>query len=405
MVPLPIANVLHHKLRSALGALGVAIGVCMLVTLSGLSRGSLDEVADRWEAVNADLIVYPAHWLDNITSIDGGGLGEADAAEVSRVTVGPDARPAVQRVIPVFLGRSSIGGQEHTVVGVVPSDLPSLLGRGKILSGGRCFDPDGTFATWLKAKLEAPGEGVLDIPAEELARRGGLEMVIDTRLADKAKLKVGSEAYAAGHHFTVVGIVPAGALVRAFIPRATACHLFDGRPERYTLLFVKLREGVPPGAVLNRIRATKRLNAITTGEYRGMLESRFGIMYVYVDAVNAVTLVVAFLFILVTLYTMVIQRTREIAILRSMGAARLYILREVLAESLILTFLGAAAGVGLSFAAAGIIQAAEPLLTVAITWGWIVTAAVVALVGGTAAAVYPGWCAIRVDVVEALNFE
>jgi len=126
---------------------------------------------------------------------------------------------------------------------------------------------------------------------------------------------------------------------------------------------------------------------------------------VYVDAVNAVTLVVAFLFILVTLYTMVIQRTREIAILRSMGAARRYILREVLAESLILTFLGAAAGVGLSFAAAGIIQAAKPLLTVAITWEWIATAAVVALVGGTAAAVYPGWCAIRVDVVEAMNLE
>jgi len=126
---------------------------------------------------------------------------------------------------------------------------------------------------------------------------------------------------------------------------------------------------------------------------------------VYVDAVNAVTLVVAFLFILVTLYTMVIQRTREIAILRSMGAARLYILREVLAESLILTFLGAAAGVGLSLAAAAIIQAALPLLTVTITWEWIATAAVVALVGGTAAAMYPGWCAIRVDVVEALNFE
>ena len=405
MVPLPIANVLHHKLRSALGALGVAIGVCMLVTLSGLARGSLNEVADRWEAVNADLIVYPARWLDNITTIDGGGLSQADAAEVGRITVGGNPSPAIERVVPVFLSRASIGGQEHNVVGVEPADLPSLLGRGQILPGGRCFDADGAFAKWLKAELEAPGDGVLDISPEELARRGGLEMVIDTRLAAKAKLEVGSGVNAAGHDYTVGGIVPAGALARAFIPRATAWYLFDGRPERYTMLFAKLREDVPPGAVLNRIRATKRLNAVTTGEYRSMLESRFGIMYVYVDAVNAVTLVVAFLFILVTLYTMVIQRTREIAILRSMGAARLYILREVLAESLILTFLGAAAGVGLSLAAAAIIQAALPLLTVTITWEWIATAAVVALVGGTAAAMYPGWCAIRVDVVEALNFE
>ena len=74
MVPLPIANIMHHKLPSALSALGVAIGVCMLITLSGLARGSLGEVADRWEGVDADIIVYPAQWSDNITTISGGGL-------------------------------------------------------------------------------------------------------------------------------------------------------------------------------------------------------------------------------------------------------------------------------------------------------------------------------------------
>lgn len=62
MAWLPLANILHHKLRSVLSALGIGIGICMLVTLSGLSRGTLSEVADRWDAVDAQLIVYPLGW-------------------------------------------------------------------------------------------------------------------------------------------------------------------------------------------------------------------------------------------------------------------------------------------------------------------------------------------------------
>ena len=50
MAYLPLANIMHHKLRSALSALGIGIGICMLVTLSGLARGSVYEIAERWEA-------------------------------------------------------------------------------------------------------------------------------------------------------------------------------------------------------------------------------------------------------------------------------------------------------------------------------------------------------------------
>ena len=71
---LPLANILHHTLRSTLSALGIGIGICMLVTLSGLARGTLYEVADRWEQVRADLIAYPDIWGDNLTTLSGVGL-------------------------------------------------------------------------------------------------------------------------------------------------------------------------------------------------------------------------------------------------------------------------------------------------------------------------------------------
>ena len=120
---------------------------------------------------------------------------------------------------------------------------------------------------------------------------------------------------------------------------------------------------------------------------------------------NVVTLVVAFLFILVTLYTAVIQRRREIAILRSMGATRRYILWEVAAESAILTACGTGVGVAMSFGAAAAIQAARPLLTVTITWGWILIAAAAAGAGAAVAAIYPAVAAVRTDVVAALTLE
>ncbi|MBS3821607.1 MAG: hypothetical protein KGY81_07585, partial [Phycisphaerae bacterium] len=74
MASLPLANILHHKLRSLLSAIGIGIGVCMLVTLSGLADGSLFEIAERMESVNADLIVVPRGLADDTVTFSGVGL-------------------------------------------------------------------------------------------------------------------------------------------------------------------------------------------------------------------------------------------------------------------------------------------------------------------------------------------
>jgi putative ABC transport system permease protein len=124
-----------------------------------------------------------------------------------------------------------------------------------------------------------------------------------------------------------------------------------------------------------------------------------------VDAVNVIALLIAFLFIMITLYTMVLQRTREIAILKSSGASNAFILRQVLAESMILTGAGLVVGVALSFVAAWVIQALKPLLTVTITWEWLLIALAAALGGAVISGLYPAWRATRVDMVEALTLE
>jgi putative ABC transport system permease protein len=190
------------------------------------------------------------------------------------------------------------------------------------------------------------------------------------------------------------------------MPRRTAQVLFAGSTLRSTMIFLKLQPGFDPDRAARELRGRLRaVEVIQVKQYRDMLEHKFGAMFVYVDAVNVIALLIAFLFIMITLYTMVLQRTREIAILKSSGASNAFILRQVLAESMILTGAGLVVGVALSFVAAWVIQALKPLLTVTITWEWLLIALAAALGGAVISGLYPAWRATRVDMVEALTLE
>ena len=420
MVPLPIANLMHYKLRSALSALGIAIGICMLVTLSGLSRGSLHEIADRWESVDADVIVYPRIWGENIVSFSGVGLPDKLVDEFLS-----KHGDVVARITPVYLGTIHLSGQDHMVTGVDPRHLASLNdSRGP--SRGRVFQPKTDWSTFLRRLEERKTRGMddeqkarysLDVTPDDLAEYGWTELVIDERLAraggkklvngrtvETPRYRVGDVVEAAEHRWKIVGIVPGG-MTRVYMHRRTAQFLFaGGDTTKSTLLFVKLAPNVDAEEAKRRL-AGPRLRAIRLSEYRRMLLSRFNMIFVYVDMVNGVALIISFLFIMITLYTMVLQRTRDIAILKSSGASNGFILRQVLGESLLLTMVGTVAGVALAFPAAWLIETIKPLLTVNITWWWIALAGAVALSGAGVSALYPAWRATRVDMVEALTLE
>ncbi|MFB3893849.1 MAG: ABC transporter permease [Phycisphaerae bacterium] len=415
MAYLPLANIMHYKLRSALSAAGIGIGICMLVTLSGLARGTLGEVADRWEAVDADLIVYPRDWgTDIVTRM---GMGVRDDWRGRILDTG-----LARHVVPVYLQKVQLDqkGPDQTAVGVDSDQWHTLTGGRQILPGGRLFDPEGKFAKWLEGLLgpstapaSATGPGEMIDPDPQLGPHGGLELVIDTRLAAKGRYKVGQRVTAANHEWTIVGIVPDGAMGRVFMPRRTAQSIFgENDISRSTLMFVKLNGGVDASTAARKIKALsltdKRLGfveAVPVSRYRAKLEETFAPMFRYINIVNIIAMIIAFLFIMVTLYMMVLQRTREIAILKSFGASSGYILRQVLDEGWILTATGTAGGIALSFLAKWLIELFLPLYTVTITWQWVVIAAGVALVGSVTSAIYPAWRATKVDMVEALTLE
>ena len=405
MVPLPVANLMHHKVRSVFSAAGIGLGVCMVVTLGGLARGTLFERAERWESVGADLIILPRGWGSSATARSGIGLSDRYAAKVAA-----EHADIVERVVPVFAWPIRLAGQDQQAGGIDPCDWP-VLSSGRKLTAGRLFDPDGAFSRWLEGRLLAPaadGAAEQEITAAELGdpNHDGLELVIDERLARVGGWRVGQTVEAANHRWRIVGIAPQGVMLRVFLPRRTAQFLFAGGDIGHsTLMFVKLRGGVDVGPAARRLQRATGQDVVPLDAFRGMLVDQFGILFVYVYVVNGVALAIAFLFVMITLYTMVLQRTREVAILRSCGASGWFLVRQVLGESLLLTGAGTAAGIGLSFAAAAGIEAARPLLTVSITWKWLGVAAAAAAAGAALSALYPAWRATRIDVAEALTLE
>jgi putative ABC transport system permease protein len=101
----------------------------------------------------------------------------------------------------------------------------------------------------------------------------------------------------------------------------------------------------------------------------------------------------------------VIERTKDIGVLKSLGANHWFVIRALLSESAALCLLGIGAGIGLSYVVRAGFLWKFPTLTIDITSGWILRAAGIALLGALFGASYPAWMASRKDAVEALSYD
>jgi len=186
------------------------------------------------------------------------------------------------------------------------------------------------------------------------------------------------------------------------MPKRTAQFLFGDSILQCTIIFVKLKPGCDVDLAADAIRETTGLHVTPLAEYQQMLLSKFQLMFGYIDMVNGVALSIAFLFIMVTLYTMVLQRNRDIAILKSSGASNWCIVRQVFSEAVLLTLGGAVLGIVMAFGAGWLIGHLKPLYTVEITPKWVLIALTAAGMGATLSSIYPAWRATRVDMSAVL---
>jgi len=121
--------------------------------------------------------------------------------------------------------------------------------------------------------------------------------------------------------------------------------------------------------------------------------------------VIGVAVVVGFLVIFQSMYTAVMERTREIGILKSMGASKLYIVNVILRETMLLAIVGIVAGIVISLVTRRVIMFEKPVLRLFWSNAWVLRATIIAITGALAGALYPAYKAAQRDPIDALAYE
>jgi len=181
-----------------------------------------------------------------------------------------------------------------------------------------------------------------------------------------------------------------------------------GAQDKASIFYLKLDNPANADDVVNEVKAVPGMQnyvATSMAYYLSMMTtSRYPGVSQFIDFVIAISMIIGFLVIFQSMYTAVMERTREIGILKSLGASKLYIVNVILRETILLALGGIIVGVIFSLAArAGIDR--RSTLRVVVTGGWILRATLIAVLGSIIGALYPAVKAAQKDPIDALAYE
>src|SRR5581483_2275778 len=134
-------------------------------------------------------------------------------------------------------------------------------------------------------------------------------------------------------------------------------------------------------------------------------ETNVPMLKTFTRVIIAIGVLVGFLVVFLSMYTAVLERTREIGILKALGGSPGFILTTILTETVLLSLTGSVLGIGMSYLARLLLKVFAPMMVTVIVPDWWPIATFISLGGAVAGAFYPGIRAARHDVIEALAYE
>ncbi len=176
-------------------------------------------------------------------------------------------------------------------------------------------------------------------------------------------------------------------------------------PDRATYIMVKVRNPAEKGEVAKRIAAQLPGNKIQfTEDVFTSIEKSIPYLGVFLRVLVGLAAVVSAVVVMLAMYTTITERTREIGILKALGAPRGYIIGLIEKEALLISAIGLVAGFLISFVVGYLIHRFYGLFF-EFSWAWGITAAVIGMLGGGLGALYPALRASNLDAVSALAHE
>jgi len=361
-----VANILHRPMRTFVSVVGIAIQVTLVLLVVGITTWMRVDSAKRQEGIGADIMFRPPNaqllWLTSTPM----PIKLKDVLE--RIE-------GVKVAVPVLVEITMSGGLSN-IFGIDLKSYNALSGGFSYLHGG-------------------PFESPFDVLVDDLHARNN-------------QLRVGDQIDLLGHKFRVCGIVEHGKGARVFVPISTLQDL-TGAVGKTSMFYIKAKNPNETDALIQRIKAIPELrdySVISIKEYLSQITTAaIPALNTFVNVMIFIACFVGFLVIYLSMYTTITERTREIGILKSLGASRLFIVNLVLREALFLSILGIVLGLCFTFLAKRIIATTLPTLSVLITTIWVLKASLLAVLAGVLGGLYPSLRAASQDPIVALSYE
>ncbi|HYO80308.1 MAG TPA: ABC transporter permease [Bryobacteraceae bacterium] len=362
---LVIENLKHRPIRTLLTVIAIGLQVTLVLTIVGLSRGLIESSTARNRGVGADVIVRPP-----ASSVIGLSSAPMQEAVVNFVEKQPHVVLAQGVVI------HSVGGVFESIVGID-------LDRFTRMSGGLDFRDGGPFRT--------PND-----------------ILIDTAYASQRKLKVGDTVKLANHNWTVRGVVGQGKLGKLFVDKKVLQDL-TANTGKVSMVYAKVDDPANVAAVVTALKGKLEGYPIfEMEEFLSFFSNPDNIpgLSPFIVVLVGIAVVFGFLVVFLAMYTAVLERTREIGILKALGATAPFILGMLLRETVMLAIVGSMIGIALAWVARQVIITVVPSsLPVVMVPDWWWRAGLISLAGCVLGALYPGLKAARQDTIEALTYE
>ncbi len=363
MDSLVVSNIRQRPLRSAISVLGVALGVTLVMLFTGLSRGMSDDLQRRSSNVRAEIIfTRPGSFQTTSTSAN---LSTKYVELLKQIEGVEGAVPVIRHFYP-----SGVWGVDQ--VEGVDWDSFAKMNNVRLVQGS--------------------------------APRAADEIVIDEAKASRNH-PVGSQLKLFGDRpYRVTGIYAPESGARAKLSLEAMQTALEA-PGKCSYIFVKCKNPNEQVAVARRITEKLPGNKVQfTREFFPSIESSIPGLAIFMRVLVILSAVVSALVVMLAMHTTITERTREIGILKAMGASRGYIISEIEREALLISAMGLVVG----FALAGLAGFGIHKFTGLIfEFGgrWALTAALIGLAGGALGAFYPAARAANLDPVNALAYE
>ena len=390
-----LANIKHRKLRSFLTVIAIVIGIAAVISLISVSQGMQEAITGQFEKLGTNLIIV----------MPGGGGGFTSLAGFSANKLTDHDIDVIERV----RGVEKTGGMVYSI--------------SKIEFGGETkytfvigMDPE---EDWIFEKF--------DVEGRRPEKGDTYKAVVGYRLASgqffRREVRLGSRVEIQDKSFDVVGIVEeVGTKTddeQVYIPLEIARELLNA--SQYDAIYVRVREGYSPSEVADEIRKDMRrdrdekigeedFSVQSSEQLMQMMTNILGIVQVLLIGIAGISLLVGGIGIMNTMYTAVLERTREIGILKAIGARNSNVLTIFLLESGIIGLVGGVFGTLLGIGLAKIVEIVGSemgfgLLKVSASPWLMLLGLTFAFIIGCASGVMPARRAAKLQPADALRYE